>query len=234
MRESGMALNVVIMAAGKGTRMKSARPKVLHKLAGRILLQHVLDAVAGVGDAAGRHTIVITGHGAEQVEAACAGQGLQFARQMPQLGTGHAVQQAVPVLAEAHETTLVLIKPDGVARGLIGEIVGRIERKGYVIERMDLRTLDRTTAERHYAEHTERPFFGELVEFITSAPLVAMQVSGEQAVAGMRNLMGATDPVAAAPGTMRGDLATVIGENIVHGSDSTVSAERELGIFFGA
>ena len=96
------------MAAGKGTRMKSARPKVLHKLAGHSLLQHVLDAVAGVGDAASRHTIVITGHGAEQVEAACAGQGLQFARQMPQLGTGHAVQQAVPVLAEAHETTLVL------------------------------------------------------------------------------------------------------------------------------
>jgi bifunctional UDP-N-acetylglucosamine pyrophosphorylase/glucosamine-1-phosphate N-acetyltransferase len=103
-----MALNVVIMAAGKGTRMKSARPKVLHKLAGRSLLQHVLDSVANVGDAAGRHTIVITGHGAEQVEAACAGQSLQFARQMPQLGTGHAVQQAVPVLAEAHETTLVL------------------------------------------------------------------------------------------------------------------------------
>jgi bifunctional UDP-N-acetylglucosamine pyrophosphorylase/glucosamine-1-phosphate N-acetyltransferase len=103
-----MALNVVIMAAGKGTRMKSARPKVLHKLAGRSLLQHVLDAVASVGDAASRHTIVITGHGAEQVEAACAGQGLRFARQMPQLGTGHAVQQAVPVLAEAHETTLVL------------------------------------------------------------------------------------------------------------------------------
>ena len=96
------------MAAGKGTRMKSARPKVLHKLAGRSLLQHVLDAVASVGDAASRHTIVITGHGAEQVEAACAGQGLRFARQMPQLGTGHAVQQAVPVLAEAHETTLVL------------------------------------------------------------------------------------------------------------------------------
>ena len=96
------------MAAGKGTRMKSARPKVLHQLAGRSLLQHVLDAVASVGVAASRHTIVITGHGAEQVEAACAGQGLRFARQMPQLGTGHAVQQAVPVLAEAHETTLVL------------------------------------------------------------------------------------------------------------------------------
>jgi nucleoside-diphosphate kinase len=134
----------------------------------------------------------------------------------------------------AHESTLVLIKPDGVARGLIGEVVGRIERKGYRIDRMELRTLDRATAERHYAEHTERPFFGELVAFITSGPLVAMQVSGEQAVVGMRTLMGATDPVAAAPGTMRGDLATLIGENIVHGSDSVDSAVRELGLFFGA
>jgi bifunctional UDP-N-acetylglucosamine pyrophosphorylase/glucosamine-1-phosphate N-acetyltransferase len=107
-RDSGMAVNVVIMAAGKGTRMKSARPKVLHRLAGRSLLQHVLDAVAGVGDAASRHTVVITGHGADEVEAACAGQGLHFARQMPQLGTGHAVQQAVPALRDGHETTLVL------------------------------------------------------------------------------------------------------------------------------
>ncbi len=103
-----MAVNVVIMAAGKGTRMKSARPKVLHLLAGKSLLQHVLDAVAGVGEAGSRHTIVITGHGAEQVEAACAGQGLRFARQMPQLGTGHAVQQAVPALQDSLETTLVL------------------------------------------------------------------------------------------------------------------------------
>jgi nucleoside-diphosphate kinase len=134
----------------------------------------------------------------------------------------------------AHESTLVLIKPDGVARRLVGEIIGRIERKGYVIERMELRTLERGTAERHYAEHAERPFFGELVAFITSSPLVAMRVSGEGAVAGMRTLMGATDPLAAAPGTMRGDLATTIGENIVHGSDSVASAERELGIFFPA
>jgi bifunctional UDP-N-acetylglucosamine pyrophosphorylase/glucosamine-1-phosphate N-acetyltransferase len=107
-RDSGMAVNVVIMAAGKGTRMKSARPKVLHTLAGKTLLQHVLDAVAGVGDAAARRSIVVTGHGAEQVEAACAGQGLHFVRQMPQLGTGHAVQQAVPALDEAFATTLVL------------------------------------------------------------------------------------------------------------------------------
>ena len=134
----------------------------------------------------------------------------------------------------AHESTLVLIKPDGLARGLIGEIVGRIERKGWRIERMELRTLDRATAEQHYAEHTERPFFGELVAFITSAPLVAMKVSGEGAIAGMRTLMGATDPLVAAPGTIRGDLATVIGENIVHGSDGPESAVRELGIFFPA
>jgi len=137
-------------------------------------------------------------------------------------------------LTMAHETTLVLIKPDGVARGLIGEVVGRIERKGFRIERMELRTLDRATAEQHYAEHTARPFFGELVEFITSAPLVAMQVSGEGAIAGMRTMMGATDPIVAAPGTIRGDLATMIGENIVHGSDGAESAVRELGIFFPA
>lgn len=134
----------------------------------------------------------------------------------------------------AHETTLVLIKPDGVARGLIGEVVGRIEAKGFRIERLELRRLARATAEEHYAEHVARPFFGELVEFITSGPLVAMKVSGEGAVAGMRALMGATDPLAAAPGTIRGDLATQIGENIVHGSDSVDSAVRELAIFFSA
>jgi len=134
----------------------------------------------------------------------------------------------------AHESTLVLIKPDGVARALIGEVVGRIERKGFVIDRMELRTLSRSTAEQHYAEHVERPFFGELVDFITSGPLVALQVSGEGAISGMRSLMGATDPIAAAPGTIRGDLATLIGENIVHGSDGLESAARELGLFFTA
>jgi nucleoside-diphosphate kinase len=134
----------------------------------------------------------------------------------------------------AHQSTLVLIKPDGVARRLIGEVVDRIERKGYVIDRMELRTLERATAEQHYAEHVERPFFGELVAFITSGPLLAMQVSGEGAIAGMRTLMGATNPLDAAPGTIRGDLATLIGENIVHGSDSPESAVRELGIFFSA
>ena len=134
----------------------------------------------------------------------------------------------------APESTLVLIKPDGVARGLVGEVIRRIEAKGYVIERLELRTISRAIAEEHYAEHVARPFFGELVEFITSAPLVAMRVSGEGAIAGMRTMMGATDPIVAAPGTIRGDLATVIGENIVHGSDGAESAVRELGIFFPA
>jgi nucleoside-diphosphate kinase len=132
----------------------------------------------------------------------------------------------------ADEKTLILVKPDGVARGLIGEVISRIERKGYRIEALELRTLERATAEEHYAEHTERPFFGELVSFITSGALVAMCVSGPDAVAGMRSIMGATNPIEATPGSIRGDFATVIGENLVHGSDSAESAERELKIFF--
>jgi nucleoside-diphosphate kinase len=132
----------------------------------------------------------------------------------------------------ATEQTLILVKPDGVARGLVGEVVARIERKGFRIEALELRTLERATAEEHYAEHTDKPFFGDLVEFITSGPLVAMCVSGEGAIAGMRTLMGATNPLDATPGSIRGDFATEIGENIVHGSDSTESAARELGIFF--
>jgi len=132
----------------------------------------------------------------------------------------------------ATERTLILVKPDGVARGLIGEVVARIERKGLTIEALELRTLDRATAEEHYGEHVDRPFFAELVSFITSAPLVAMCVSGQGAIAGMRVLMGATNPLEAAPGSIRGDLATEIGENIVHGSDSESSAQRELGLFF--
>lgn len=132
----------------------------------------------------------------------------------------------------AVEKTLILVKPDGVARGLIGEVVGRIERKGYKIEALELRTLERATAEEHYAEHTERPFFGELVDFITSGPLVAMCVSGDDAIAGMRSIMGATNPIEATPGSIRGDFATIIGENIVHGSDGPESAKRELEIFF--
>ena len=132
----------------------------------------------------------------------------------------------------AVEQTLILVKPDGVSRGLVGEVIARIERKGFTLKALELRTLDRATAEEHYAEHTERPFFGDLVDFITSAPLVAMCVEGESAIAGMRQIMGATNPIEATPGSIRGDFATAIGENIAHGSDSPESAERELGIFF--
>ncbi len=132
------------------------------------------------------------------------------------------------------ERTLILVKPDGVRRGLVGEVISRIERKGLTISRLELRTLDRETAEEHYGEHREKPFFGELVEFITSGPLVAMVVEGPDAIAAMRGLMGATNPIEAVPGSIRGDFATVIGENIVHGSDSPASAEREIGLFFPA
>lgn len=132
----------------------------------------------------------------------------------------------------ATETTLILVKPDGVSRGLVGEVIRRIEAKGFTLSALELRTLERETAEQHYAEHTERPFFGELVEFITSGPLVCMAVTGENAIKGMRQLAGATDPLEAAPGSIRGDFATIIGENIIHGSDSPESAQRELGIFF--
>jgi nucleoside-diphosphate kinase len=131
------------------------------------------------------------------------------------------------------ERTLVLVKPDGVRRGLVGEVIARIERKGLTLAELHLRTLDRATAEEHYAEHTDKPFFGELVDFITGGPLVAMAVEGTEAIAAMRQIMGATDPLETVPGSIRGDFATVIGENIVHGSDSPASAERELKLFFG-
>jgi len=131
------------------------------------------------------------------------------------------------------ERTLILVKPDGVRRGLVGEVISRIERKGYAIRELQMRTLDEQTAQEHYAEHTDKPFFGELVDFITGGPLVAMAVEGPDVVKAMRTLMGATDPIAAAPGSIRGDHATVITENIVHGSDSPASAERELKLFFG-
>ena len=133
----------------------------------------------------------------------------------------------------ATESTLILIKPDGVRRGLIGEVVQRIERKGLTIEQMELRTLPREVAEEHYGEHRARPFFGELVDFITGGPLVALVVSGESAIAAMRQLAGATNPLEAAPGSIRGEFATEIGENIIHGSDSPESAAREIKIFFG-
>ncbi len=131
------------------------------------------------------------------------------------------------------QRTFTMVKPDGVRRRLIGEVVTRIESKGYEIREMKLFTIDDSLAKKHYAEHTDKPFFNELVSFITSGPVVAMVVEGPDAIAGMRQIMGATDPLQAAPGSIRGDLATVIGENIVHGSDSPASAEREVNLFFG-
>ena len=130
------------------------------------------------------------------------------------------------------ERTLVLVKPDGVQRGLIGEIVGRIERKGLRVVALEMRTLDRSTAEQHYAEHDGKPFFGELVDFITSGPLVAIVAEGPRAHEAVRALMGVTDPVKSAPGSIRGDYALEIGQNLVHGSDSPESAEREIKLWF--
>jgi nucleoside-diphosphate kinase len=132
----------------------------------------------------------------------------------------------------ATERTLVLVKPDGVRRGLAGEVIRRLEHKGLTLVAMELRTLDRATAEQHYGEHRERPFFGELVEFITGGPLVALVVEGPNAVAGVRRLMGVTNPVEATPGSIRGDYALEIGQNLVHGSDSPESAAREVALFF--
>jgi nucleoside-diphosphate kinase len=126
-----------------------------------------------------------------------------------------------------------MVKPDGVRRGLVGEVIGRLERKGLQLDAMQMLTIDEELAERHYAEHAERPFFADLVAFITGGPVVAMRWSGESAVAVARTLMGETNPVEATPGTIRGDFALELTENIVHGSDSTASAERELALFFG-
>jgi nucleoside-diphosphate kinase len=133
----------------------------------------------------------------------------------------------------AEESTLLIVKPDAVRRGLIGEILGRVERKGLRIEEMRSMRIDRDLAERHYDEHRERPFFGELVEFITSGDVVVARVVGELAVSVVRTLMGPTDPAEAPPGTIRGDFGTVITQNLVHGSDSPESAKRELDLFFG-
>lgn len=133
----------------------------------------------------------------------------------------------------ATESTLLIVKPDGVRRGLVGEILRRVEQKGLTIEEMRLFTIERETAEEHYGEHRQKPFYGELVEFITGGPVVVAKITGEDAIACWRTLMGPTDPVQAAPGSIRGDFATLIGENIVHGSDSAESAERELRLFFG-
>ncbi|MBW8484076.1 nucleoside-diphosphate kinase [Actinomadura parmotrematis] len=130
------------------------------------------------------------------------------------------------------ERTLVLVKPDGVRRAIVGEVISRIERKGLKLVALELKNLPRETAESHYAEHSGKPFFGELVDFITGGPLVALVVEGPRAIEAFRALAGATDPVKAAPGTIRGDFALEIGENIVHGSDSPESAEREIKLFF--
>jgi nucleoside-diphosphate kinase len=130
------------------------------------------------------------------------------------------------------ERTLVLIKPDGVSRGLVGEVLARIERKGYRIVAMELRTIPAEVAQAHYAEHADKPFFGDLVAFITSGPLVAAVIEGPDAILSWRSMMGATNPANANPGTIRGDLATETQYNVSHGSDSPESAAREIALFF--
>jgi nucleoside-diphosphate kinase len=130
------------------------------------------------------------------------------------------------------ERTLVLVKPDGVQRRLIGEVIGRFERRGLHLIALKLLRIDRDLAERHYAEHQSKPFFASLVDFITSAPVVAMVWEGDDAVAQVRSMMGATNPSAAAPGSIRGDLAVSIGNNVVHGSDSPGRGAEEVALFF--
>jgi nucleoside-diphosphate kinase len=132
----------------------------------------------------------------------------------------------------AVETTLVLVKPDGVRRALAGEIVARLERRGFELRGARLLKIPRPLAQEHYAEHKGKPFFGDLVSFITSGPVLALAVRGEAAISTVRTMMGATNPLDSAPGTIRGDYALELSENIVHGSDSKASAKRELGLFF--
>ena len=133
----------------------------------------------------------------------------------------------------AVEQTLVLIKPDAMQRQLAGEILARFERRGLAMREAKLVTVDRELAERHYAEHAEKPFFGELVEFITSGPTLALVLEGEGAIATVRRTMGATNPADSEPGSIRGDFALSMPDNLVHGSDSSESAEREIGLWFG-
>jgi nucleoside-diphosphate kinase len=125
-----------------------------------------------------------------------------------------------------------MVKPDGVQRGLAGEIIKRFEQKGFKIVALKMMRIDRAMAERHYGEHREKPFFGDLVSFITSGPVVAMVIEGKDAVQGVRDMMGATNPLKAAPGTIRGTFGVDVGRNVVHGSDSPASAEREINLFF--
>ena len=133
----------------------------------------------------------------------------------------------------AEESTLLIVKPDAVRRGLIGEVLRRIEAKGLRIDEMRTEQIGRTLAEEHYGEHRDKAFFSELVDFIGGGPVVVARVTGEQAISVLRTLIGPTDPAVAPPGTIRGDFGTVITENLVHGSDSEISAERELKLFFG-
>ncbi|MFC4078089.1 nucleoside-diphosphate kinase [Salinithrix halophila] len=130
------------------------------------------------------------------------------------------------------EKTFLMVKPDGVQRGLIGEIISRFENKGYKLVSGKLMTVPRELAEQHYAEHKERPFFGELVDFITSGPVFAMIWEGEDVITTARQMMGKTKPSEAAPGTIRGDFGMTVGKNIIHGSDSPASAEREISLWF--
>ena len=129
--------------------------------------------------------------------------------------------------------TVFMIKPDGVQRNLVGEIISRVEAKGFSITKIKMMTISKDLAEKHYEEHKDKPFFSDLVSFIISGPVVAMQVEGENVVVQIRNLMGATNPSESTPGSIRGDLATELDKNVVHGSDSDESAERELSLFFG-
>jgi len=129
--------------------------------------------------------------------------------------------------------TFFMIKPDGVQRNLVGEIISRVEAKGFSITKIKMMTISKELAKEHYGEHKDKPFFNDLVSFITSGPVVAMQVEGENVVLQIRNLMGATNPSESTPGSIRGDLATELDKNVVHGSDSDESAERELELFFG-
>jgi nucleoside-diphosphate kinase len=132
----------------------------------------------------------------------------------------------------AVEQTLLLVKPDAMARGLAGEILSRFERRGFVVRAARLVRVDRALAERHYEEHAEKPFFGELVEFITSGPTLALVLEGESAIPVVRATMGATNPAESAPGTIRGDLALAMPDNLVHGSDAPESARREIELWF--
>lgn len=130
------------------------------------------------------------------------------------------------------ERTYIMVKPDGVQRGLVGDIIGRIERKGYKIVAIKMLLIEKERASRHYGEHIGKPFFEDLVDFITSGPVVAMVVEGQDVVSGMREMMGKTDPARSTPGTIRGDFGINLSRNVIHGSDSLESAEREIAIFF--